>query len=424
MRIGFFTDTYTPSINGVITSILTFKKEIEKMGHEVYVFAPVIPGAPKHEPRTYRFPSVPSLAYPDIRESLPLSPKILAEIPKLKLDLLHIQTPGEIGLLGTHLAIRYQIPLVFSYHTSYPEYFSVYKKATASLILGMLAYPMIIMNPRAYKDLLKVVSSIKLSKTWTREIAEKLSVVFSNQTDGVIAPSPKIKKLLLKWGVKKPVVVIPTGINLEEVIGKRGDYKKKLRMGKEDPLVAYMGRLGEEKNVDLLLKAFAHTGHKIPKARLIIIGDGPYKKNLEQLAHRLKINKKTTFTGFVDAKVKGNILKSADVFVFPSLTDTQGISVLEAAANGLPIILVDRGITDALKEGQNGFYAQNDPHNLAKKIERVLSDKKLRAKFSKNSKIFVKKYTASKLTRELLAFYKKVIDDKKRTARGNKKTLF
>ena len=371
MKIGFFTDTYTPQINGVVTSIESYRKELEKRGHLVFVFAPT-PKQKKDSKKIIRFPSVKFIFQPEMRIALPYSLEALRLLEKIKLDIIHSQDPFSIGLFGLWMAKKFKIPYVHTYHTLYPEYVHYIWEARL-----------------------------------TKEIAKRLSKDFCNQCDLVVAPSTKIKKYLKLWGVKKPLEILPTGIELDEFkidLGAVANFREKYKILTQEKILIFVGRLGKEKNIELLIKSLKLI--KTTGVKLLIIGDGPHKPKLQSLIKKEGFENKVSLTGYLPRKEVVAALRASKIFVFSSKTETQGLVVAEAMAAGLPVVAVsDLAIADMVKDKKNGFLVKSSAREMAKKIDKLLTNQKLYGRMSRASKNLAKNFSAEKQTKKLEKIY-------------------
>ncbi|NOZ82137.1 MAG: glycosyltransferase [Candidatus Micrarchaeota archaeon] len=368
MKIAFFTDTYDPQVNGVVTSIKIFRKELEKLGHKVYIICP--DGRGKKEKNVIRLPSFKFKPYPEYRGGVPV-PGLLAKIKKINPDVIHVQSPASIGFTGMLIAKSLGIPLVMTYHTLLEEYFKYF--------------------------LLSLRGKKKIEK-FSEKLMKKYTGFFYNRANVVIAPSTEVETLLRSCGVTSRIEVIPTGIDFSP---------KKL---KRKPLVVYAGRLGKEKNVDLILKAFSIVERET-QAELMVIGEGPERKNLENLAESLGL-KNVTFTGYLERNALREIFSAASVFVCASTTETQGLSVLEALSCGCPVVVPGAlGLKDFVTHGTNGlFFKPGSRTDLARKIISLLTDSALRRKLSKGAAQTGKSFRASKCAKRLEAVYLSLVE--------------
>ncbi len=390
MRIGFFTDTYLPVVHGVGVSIETSRKALEKMGHQVFIYAPKSPGYKDKNPNVFRFKSVRVIKKPEMRYAFNFLPvgRNFRKISHFKLDVVHAHTPFGLGLLAKYISERQLIPLIYTHHTHYPEYAKFYLKE--EVLLPYLA---------------------KVYSTW-----------FSNISDAVIAPSFKIEKLLLSYGVKKKtsIHVLPTGIDLKifKKSLKSGEaLRKKLKISPEAKVLISVGRIGEEKNVEFLIKGFAEVLKKRKDILLLMVGDGPFLKELKKTAQNLKIAQSIMFTGKVPRQKIPAFYQSADVFLFASLTDTQGIVILEALACGLPVIaLKDDAFADVIVNNKNGFLVkQHSPKLFAQKIITLLDNLSLYEKFSIRAVKTAQNFSEKNVAKKLIEIYKTQIEKRYQT---------
>lgn len=341
MRIGFFTDTYTPQINGVVTSICLFKEALEARGHEVYVFAPT-PEHPGDDHLTVRFPSLPFVFQPEMRFASPLSIEALRVLDSVDLDIAHSHDPFTIGLFGLNVARRHRIPYVHTYHTLYPEY-------------------------------VHYVWETRL----TKKLAERLSRDFCQQCSSIVAPSTKVERYLREWGVTVPVDIIATGVDTHRYSTPDAAITRtlldRLALAPDERVLLFVGRLGREKNVELLLRALWHTHH--PCIRLVIAGDGPHREYLESLVDELDLRSRVTFLGYLQGAQTVAAYHLAHAFAFASTTETQGLVIGEAMAAGLPVIAVeDHAVEDFVVNGRTGIVAPGRPEDLAHAFDELMGN--------------------------------------------------
>jgi 1,2-diacylglycerol 3-alpha-glucosyltransferase len=349
MRIGFFTDTYTPQINGVVTSIRLFARALERQGHSVYIFAPT-PRQPGDGPHVIRIPSVPFAFQPEMRLASLYSAHAHRLVRRANLDVVHAQDPFAIGLFGFAVSKQYRLPYVYTHHAMFAEYVHYVWDTTL-----------------------------------TRELAERLTRDFCNQCDTVISPSTKITRSLEEDGVRRPVVTLPTGVDAATFSERDPEAVAKLRRRFDLPddakLLTFVGRLGLEKNIDLLVDAMSFV--RDPNARLLIVGDGPYHSHLVRHIKKDRLGDRVTFTGYLGREDVRAAYHASEALFFASKTETQGLVITEAMASGLPVVAVhDLAIADAVTDGENGFLTAEDPQALAKAADRVLGDAALRSAMS------------------------------------------
>ena len=376
MRIGFFSDTYTPQINGVVTSIKLFAEALERQGHEVYIFAPT-PRQPTDTERIVRIPSIPFALQPEMRLASFYSQQAYRLARKVDLDIVHSHDPFAIGLFGLAVAKRSRIPYVHTYHTLFPEYVHYVWETR-----------------------------------FTRAMAERLSRDFCDQCDLVLAPSTKIEKALAEWGVTTRVELLPTGVDRSRfaTADTEGIAALRRRFGipETDHLLTFVGRIGLEKNLDLLVEAIARV--KTPGARLMIVGNGPYRADLEAHIAALGVGDRVTFTGYLQGAEVAAAYAASDAFFFASLSETQGIVVAEAMASGLPVVAVqDLAVGDAVTDGVNGFLTPELAIELAAAADRVLSDPELRASMGEASRVRAEALSIDLMAERLSDLYAELV---------------
>ena len=383
MKIGFFTDTYLPVVNGVEISIETFRKSLEKMGHKVFIYAPYTPGYKDKNPNVFRFQSIRVIKKPEMRLAFPFLPKDhFGKILDFKLDIVHSHTPFSMGLLAKYIADHQKIPLVYTHHTHYPEYAKFYIKE-------------------------KIISPL---------LGRFLSAWYSNLSNTIIVPSYKMKRLLKEYGVKKkkPIYVLPTGVNVKifKESKKAGlKIKEELGIAKKNKVLIFVGRIGKEKNPGFLLKATKEVLKK-RNAILLMVGDGPFLNGLKEMAKKLGIEKNTIFTGAIPYQKIPAYYQASDIFVFSSLTETQGIVILEALACGLPVVaLKDNAFKGIIINNKNGFLIKKSwPENFAKKILEILKKPFLYKRFSISSRKIAKDFSEANQAKKLINIYKSLIE--------------
>ncbi|HEY2003832.1 MAG TPA: glycosyltransferase [Candidatus Saccharimonadia bacterium] len=413
MRIGLFTDRYVPQIDGVSISTESFRQELEKLGHEVYVFAPRPSWRYKERSsRIIRFPAVKGLFWEDNLSSLFFPPQISRQIDKLNLDIIHFQTPGQIGLFGAYYAIHNHIPLATTYHTDLYEYVKHYRATLPGTIALSFLVPAI--TGGGMSDYRKALSSITPERNidrWNQKILVRMITMIHNRCDLVIAPSEKTKQQLLSWHTTSRVEVMPTGV--DEITTKNREIshvRKLFDLSPDDQPIIFVGRIGTEKNVSLLIRAFATIGRQNRHAKLVIVGQGDDIDSFKRQAAATPYPDRIIFTGFIDHQKLGAILKVASVFGFPSLTDTQGMVINEAARAGLPIVMVDHGISQVVIDGQNGYFARNSARDFAAKVLKILANPELHQRMSKRSIELSAEVTPGKQAAKLLRLYQESIE--------------
>jgi len=366
MKIAFFTDTYKPQINGVVSSIELYLKELKKRGHEVHIFCPLVDGC-KLQENVHAIDSLEFPNYPGYRVAMP-SFEIMREIKKIRPDIIHIHSPASVGMIGTAISKIFRIPTIMTYHTLLDMY--------STYIFG------------------KVIGNKEenLIKNYTQCFYRKASLI--------TVPSRSIKKLLRGCGIKKQIEVLPSPIDIEEFKVSKGKNKK--------PVILHVGRLCKEKRIDMVLECFKELLKKI-NAKLIITSGGPDKKRLKKLVKDMGIDKNVVFTGYLPKDQLAKIYSSADVFVSASDTETQGLVLLEAMASGCPVVVRNAlGFKDVVRNGYNGFLFK-DKDDFVEKIYEVLTKKRLKKRLIKNGYKTAQKFDINNYFRKIEKIYEKVM---------------
>ena len=382
MKIAMFTDTYKPQINGVVTHIEEISNFFVKRGHKITIFAP---GTGKFKIRKLstnfeivKVWSIPFYLYKGYRIPMTRLKNISKIFEEEPFDIIHIQTPAIMGIIGSLMSKRFSIPIVGTYHTLLPEFFPYITKGK-------------------FQDIIKKLSGHPVNR-YTKFVYSRLNYT--------IVPSNEIKKYIESCGVKN-VVCIPNGINLKIKKTEKIDIRK-YNIPKNKKLLLFVGRMSFEKRVNILLKSMKYLEDE--DVFLALVGSGPYLKKYKELAKKIKL-KNVKFFGYVKDEILYSIYNSADIFVSPSDSEVHPMTFLEAMAFGLPIIGVNKcGAKDVIKDGFNGFVAK--PRNsvdLAVKITKLISNEKLIEKFSNNSKKMIKQYSIENTGKKLLELYKKLL---------------
>jgi 1,2-diacylglycerol 3-alpha-glucosyltransferase len=347
VRIGLFTNNYLPFYGGVTVSVETLRRGLEARGHQVWTFAPRFPGATDEAPRIVRFPSVPAGTYPEFALAVPWAPRYGRLVQSLDLDIYHAHHPFLLGPAARRWARRSGRPLVFTYHTRYEKY----------------------------------AHYVPLTRPLVEAAAVRLSTRFASRADAVVAPSMLVREHLQRRGVTTPISVVPTGVDLMSFRpGDRAAARRALGLGLEDRLVLYVGRLDREKSVDSVLLAFDRIAGTVAPARLWLVGQGKEGEALRRLAERLPTGDRIHFAGVREHARLVPWYQAADLFLFASETETQGLVLAEAAACGLPAVTVTApGCDEVVHDGESGILTKSDPASLAEAAIGLLLDDERRA---------------------------------------------
>jgi len=354
VRIGLFTNNYLPFCGGVTISVETLRRGLEARGHEVWTFAPRFPDTIDEAPRVVRFPSVPAGTYPEFTLAIPWAPRFARLVQSLDLDVYHAHHPFLLGPAARRWARRSGRPLVFTYHTRYEKY----------------------------------AHYVPLTRPLVEAAAVRLSTRFASRADAVVAPSMLVREHLRRRGVSTTISVVPTGVDLENFRpGDRAAARRALGLGLDDRLLLYVGRLDREKSVDSVLLAFDRIAGTVAPARLWLVGQGKEGEALRRLAERLPTGDRIHFAGVREHARLVPWYQAADLFVFASETETQGLVLAEAAACGLPAVAVTApGCDEVVRDGESGILTKGDPASLAEAAIGLLLDDERRTAMGARSR--------------------------------------
>lgn len=381
MKIGVFTDSYRPYTSGVVRSIDLFSREFNSRNHEVYIFGPDYPRSnPPKEDRVFRFASLPAPTMPGFSIPLPISVRLNSTIRKIGLDIIHVHSPFLLGSLGASAARRHRLPLVFTFHTLYDQY----------------------------------AHYVPFVGEASKQIVQLISRDFCNRCNMVIAPTQLVVNYLRHIGVEAPIVNIPTGIDLSEFDNLSSSWlQENYSIGNEKTILLFVGRLGKEKNVQFLLKTFLGINQKYPETHLVMVGQGPLEATLKSFCQNNGISNNVTFTGVLPHHKVVHCYASADLFVFPSVTETQGLVIGEAKAAGLPVIAVRAfGPAEIVAHGEDGLLTDPNLASFSKAITELLDDPDRRKMMSVKALENVKQVSASKCAERMLEIYQYLIESR------------
>lgn len=391
MRILMISDVYFPRINGVSTSIATYRESFRALGHEVTLLAPAYPAAHADDPDTVRIPS----------RGLPLDPEdrmmhyrvlsaMRAALRGRGHDLVHIQTPFVAHYAGLRLARALGLPVIESYHTYFEEYL----------------YHYVPLLPRGA----------------LRVLARRFSAGQGNAVDALVVPSRAMHDKLRAYGVTSEMRIIPTGLNLQHFSGGDGAaFRRRLGIEPERPVLLFVGRVAFEKNIDFLLHMMQEVCRDIPAALLLIAGEGPAEPHLRRLTERLGLTQHVAFAGYLDRETALlDCYAASDMFVFASRTETQGLVLLEAMAMGRPVVaLAEMGTRDVLRDGEGALVAADDVRDFACKVLTLLRHRERRLELGRRARAYAHTWSNEACARSLADYYVQLIDRHKAgSARG------
>ena len=356
MRIAFYTNNYLPVISGVVRSVSTYRQALTDLGHKVFVFAQE-DNYQDEEPFIFRYPSLSIPGPVEIPAIFPVSPYIDWLLPHLKLDVIHTQHPVLLGQVAAYKAKKLDLPLVFTFHTQYREY-THYVPLPQEVVQEFL------------KDTVH---------DWLKN--------FMRRCQHIVVPSQSMLEILLnEYGLDSNYTVIPTGIDLKPYQQADGAGIRAKHGWEDAAVMISIGRLSKEKNWKFLLQSAAMAMQNHPKLEVVLLGDGPDRKNLERYAVELEIRNKVHFIGFVPFDEVPNYLRAANFFGFASTTETQGLVTMEAMAAGLPVIAVDAsGTRDIVQNEVQGFLVDQDVEAFSKAVDQLLISPELYENFKQEA---------------------------------------
>ena len=342
MKVAHFTNNYLPFRGGVTTSVETLCRGLEARGHAAWVFAPRFSDDADASERVVRYPSLPAATYPEFALAVPWSPLAARRVREERFDVFHAHHPFLLGPVARRLARRQGRPLVFTYHTRYDKY----------------------------------AHYVPLPRRLVAAAAVGLSTRFAMSADAVIAPSALIRNELMARGVETPIAVVPTGVNLEHFApGDPVAARRALGFASDDRILLYVGRLDREKSVGRILAAFERVVGTVRRARLLLVGHGTEAEALQRQARALPVGNRIVFLGVRPHQALVECYRAADLFLFASETETQGLVLAEAAACGIPAVTVSGpGCEEVVRDGETGLLTKPDSASLAEAAIGLLVD--------------------------------------------------
>jgi glycosyltransferase involved in cell wall biosynthesis len=365
--------------------VASFREILTNQGHDVFIFAQSTNDYKDDEPFIYRYPTLSLPLQVEIPAIIPVSPFADQLLPWIKPHVIHTHHPVLLGQTAANKAADLNLPLVFTFHTQYWEY-----------------TPYVPLLQEAMQEFLK-----NAIHNWVKD--------FMRKCQHIVIPSESLKQILIRdYGLEDCYTVIPTGTDVKPFLRADGKSLRQSQGWQDDKVIVSIGRLAQEKNWETLLRAFALVYRQHPDSRLVLIGDGPDRQNLESLAMELDIAKRVTFTGQLPFEQTPAYLKAADLFAFASVTETQGLVTIEAMAAGLPIVAVDgSGTHDIVDHGKQGCLVENDPAALAAAMSEVLSNPEQMRNFSAAALKKARTFDINRLGKQMVKVYEQAIEDKK-----------
>ncbi len=376
MDIAWFTDTWLPTRDGVVTSLQSFKHELERRGHQVYLFAPGTENRDEpgenifyYKGRTFR--GYPGYRVPPLRSLL--KRRTERRIDAMQPDVIHSHGPAVMGIHAVKAARHSNAPLLFTYHTMLQD--SLHFVTTSPLAQAIVG---------------------RLLPVWLRW--------YFRRCQGIIAPSHAAAREISHYA-EVPIEVIPTGINLECFQQADGALIRQ-RHDLHGPVVLHVGRIVQEKNLDLLIQAAPHVLKEASDATFVVVGDGPYADVVQQHVEQEDLTDSFLFTGFIPDDELPGYYAAADVFAFPSTYETQGIVAVEAMATGTPVVAAAaRSLPELIDDGENGFLFQSgSPQALADGIIEAMD-----ADVAAAARQTAEEFSRNRCTDRLIRYYERFL---------------
>jgi len=385
MRILMVSDVFFPRVNGVSTSIETFRQDLASLGARVTLLVPQYPRGRADVARDPDVIRIPSRAVPRDPEDRLMHWSALtrwaAQVKAEDVDIIHVQTPFIAHYIGRRLSRRIGAPLVESYHTYFEHYFHHYVPALPAML--------------------------------TRALARRLTVAQCHDAQTIISPSRQMAEALRGYGVRTPIEVVPTGLPVAcFASGDRLRFRQLHNIAPERPLALFVGRVAHEKNIDFLLRMMVWLRASVPEVLLVIAGEGPADAHLRRMVSELGLQQQVLFVGYLDrATALLEAYRAADVFVFASRTETQGLVLLEAMAQGTPVVSTAvMGTEDVLAGAKGALVVPEDESLFAAAVTQVLCEPALRQELSSQALVDAGRWTSRHMAERLLRIYERTIE--------------
>ncbi|WP_423189867.1 glycosyltransferase family 4 protein [Alkalibacterium sp. f15] len=381
MKILITTDQYAPDINGVVTSVVNLQNELQKLGHEVRILTLSGNRKSSHIDEVIYIKSTGvGKIYPKARLALSIDEEYIQELVDWHPDIIHSQCEFSTFLMAQRIAKEVDVPIIHTYHTIYEDYTHYFSP----------------------------------NKKWGKKMVAILTKKVLTQSNCVIAPTDKVRSLLLEYGVKQEIQVVPTGIDLEKFEIQLGNTAKeelrsKVGIPSNDRVLICVGRLAKEKNLEEILLFFSQLNRQ--NITLLIVGDGPHRTALEERAIELGISNQVIFTGMICSQAVSSYYQLGDLFVSASNSETQGLTYIEALANGVPALCrEDPCLENVIVDGVNGWKYQSF-EQFREKLNAILDNEGLREHLSENARESVKyNYSSTEFAKNVEQIYQNTIN--------------
>ncbi len=389
-RVASFSNAYKPTLSGVVTSVCLFRQGLLERGQDVHVFAPEVPGYGDDEPYIYRLPVFLDLTTSyDLALALPLKRPMLHTIRGIKPHLIHSQHPVLVGDLAARYAQELELPLVFTFHTRYKELVRHYVGGSR----------------------IRDARSPRLAD-WVGDVARDVVQNYLDQCAHIIVPSPSIQRMLYdEYEVRVPVTVLPTPIDRARFAQPEPERVRRRYGLHGKRVLLYLGRIAPEKDIDFMIRAFAHMDAQRPDTVLLIVGKGPHVESLQELAKDLRLQDRVQFAGAVPYEDVPHSMAAADLFIFTSRAETQGLVLIEAMAAGTPVIATHgAGADDVLADSRAGVLVRADERVFADAVLTALADRGRLESMRRAALEASQHYSVGAATERLLQVYEQVVN--------------
>lgn len=376
MKICQLTNTYQPHVGGVARSVETLTEQCRALGHEVLVVAPSFRGD-RHErdPALLRVPALQNFNGSDFSVRVPMPQLVRRRIRRFGPDVLHSHHPFLMGDTALRMAWEFNRPLVFTHHTLYENY----------------------------------THYVPFDSPALKRFAIELATAYANACNAVIAPSGSVEQLLRSRGVQTEIRVIPTGIDSESLAtGDAGRFRARYGLDAGTPVIGHVGRLAREKNLGFLAAAVAPVVARSSRARCVIVGDGPEDPRIRRAFAEAGAADRLVMTGKLTGQALLDAYAAMDLFMFCSLTETQGMVLAEAMAAGCPVIALDGpGVRDVVVDGENGrlLPADTDTATAGEAVAAALDDERERRHWAGTARESARRFDRVRCARAVIELY-------------------
>lgn len=388
MRIGMFGDSYLPDVNGVVTSIVTLKRALENDGHDVFIITthPSLIHT-SYEDRILRLPGIEVKQMYGYVATSPLHFKAFGIVKEMKLDIIHVHTEFGAGLFGHFCGKMLKLPIVSTYHTTYEDYthyVNVFNSKTVDAI--------------------------------AKKSIERISRLYGASCEAIIAPSQKTKDMLIRYNIQRPIFVVPTGLDLERFDPHLSDsvrlkeIRDQVGVKEHEKIILFVGRLAKEKSIDFVIDGFRYIKEMELPVKFLIVGGGPEMDALVEKTETLGLGDTIVFVGKKPADQVPAYYHASDAFVSASLTETQGMTYIEALASQLPVFArPDEVLTGLIEEGKTGYFFRS-PQEFAQRVQQWLAvDEPVRIQMRMDARRQVDVYDMRTFAKAVISVYQNAI---------------